>query len=451
MPAGADNGATEVFPGCHHDGYLSPEDGDYHEVPLEKRGRQPGRDARAGAGRRGDFRLFYPAPLEPNRSQAAGAAALFELQRRSDGGQRRERHYDGFHGWLRNKYADTASRGLLPVTTVDNPYHPPQATERRLRGSRGLPWATTASAPAMCCSAPGHAGDLSRPNPRAGIDYRIFALRSPFGPQCIRRDQPGCHAGRRVGLFSRGHADRPAGHALEPCAGFVWAGSHLFCHGRLSPGWGRRLNRFAAFRPAGDHDASPRAERSIGRQHGGGGQMVQTPHQRGHVGLFGAGRSWVHVCFCWRRLYRRRAGLARRVVADWPGADVWPGAIGRDRRARPAGKYLAARRPWHPRPVARDGWLYAGRRCAHASFLDLCPGRFAVWPGGLGLGALQSARAGRTRLRRQDLPQHARPHDLSRPGRAGDRRCSRLAAFAGAGASRGHVPLRRRVGLVDRD
>src|SRR5262245_43861206 len=34
-PTGAANGATEVFPGYHKQGYLSPKDGDYHHLPLE--------------------------------------------------------------------------------------------------------------------------------------------------------------------------------------------------------------------------------------------------------------------------------------------------------------------------------------------------------------------------------------------------------------------------------
>ena len=33
-PTDAQNGATEVFPGYHRQGYLSARDGDYHELPL---------------------------------------------------------------------------------------------------------------------------------------------------------------------------------------------------------------------------------------------------------------------------------------------------------------------------------------------------------------------------------------------------------------------------------
>src|SRR5262245_9192806 len=34
-PATRDNGCTIVYPGCHHQGYLSPADGNYHRLPPE--------------------------------------------------------------------------------------------------------------------------------------------------------------------------------------------------------------------------------------------------------------------------------------------------------------------------------------------------------------------------------------------------------------------------------
>ena len=35
-PAGVDNGCTEVFPGYHKQGSLTPRDGQYHELPSER-------------------------------------------------------------------------------------------------------------------------------------------------------------------------------------------------------------------------------------------------------------------------------------------------------------------------------------------------------------------------------------------------------------------------------
>ncbi|MBX9582689.1 MAG: phytanoyl-CoA dioxygenase family protein [Gemmataceae bacterium] len=46
-PCGKDNGATEVFPGYHRRGYLSPKDGDYHNVPDGAVDESDGGDRRA--------------------------------------------------------------------------------------------------------------------------------------------------------------------------------------------------------------------------------------------------------------------------------------------------------------------------------------------------------------------------------------------------------------------
>ena len=98
-PTDAQNGATEVFPGYHRQGYLSARDGDYHELS------QDAIDPAAGVVldlRPGDLAIFSgftPHRSAPNNSPALAAAALPELQC----GQRRRA---------------TARRALPPVSRL---------------------------------------------------------------------------------------------------------------------------------------------------------------------------------------------------------------------------------------------------------------------------------------------------------------------------------------------
>ncbi len=104
--ADADNGATEVFPGYHTRGSLAPEDGHYHELPLdvidESRGvllecsRATWRSS--AASRRTARRRIVPTR---RRRQL-----YLSYNKESDGGEQRDQHYAEFHGWLRKKYAE---------------------------------------------------------------------------------------------------------------------------------------------------------------------------------------------------------------------------------------------------------------------------------------------------------------------------------------------------------
>jgi 2-aminoethylphosphonate dioxygenase len=105
-PATRDNGCTEVFPGYHYLGSLSPEDGEYHElpagtvdearcVPLEL---EPGDVAVFGG--------FTPHRSAPNRSGGWRRQLYLSYNARSDGGDQRMKHYAEFHAWLRKKYAE---------------------------------------------------------------------------------------------------------------------------------------------------------------------------------------------------------------------------------------------------------------------------------------------------------------------------------------------------------
>jgi 2-aminoethylphosphonate dioxygenase len=105
-PADADNGATEVFPGYHQAGYLSPLDGEYHDVPLELIDESRGVKLALEPGDLAIFGCFTPHRSAPNRSDRWRRQLYLSYNARSDGGQRREAHYQEFHTWLRKKYAD---------------------------------------------------------------------------------------------------------------------------------------------------------------------------------------------------------------------------------------------------------------------------------------------------------------------------------------------------------
>jgi 2-aminoethylphosphonate dioxygenase len=105
-PSDRSNGCTEVYPGCHHNGCLAPEDGNYHEllpdcvagmvsVPLEL---APGDVA--------FFGCFTPHFSQPNRSERWRRQLYLSYNAHSDGGPQREQHYQQFHSWLRVKYAE---------------------------------------------------------------------------------------------------------------------------------------------------------------------------------------------------------------------------------------------------------------------------------------------------------------------------------------------------------
>jgi ectoine hydroxylase-related dioxygenase (phytanoyl-CoA dioxygenase family) len=111
-PCDADNGATELFAGCHHRGCLSPPDGMYHVMPDE-----------AVAGHRvvnldlmpGDvalFGCFVPHRAAPNRSARWRRLLYLSYNSESDGGDQRDDHYREFHAWLRDRYAEYGKHGV---------------------------------------------------------------------------------------------------------------------------------------------------------------------------------------------------------------------------------------------------------------------------------------------------------------------------------------------------
>jgi ectoine hydroxylase-related dioxygenase (phytanoyl-CoA dioxygenase family) len=105
-PAGADNGCTEVFPGYHLQGCLTPQDGDYHEVPLDLIDESRGVLLELRPGDVAVFGAFTPHRSAPNRSAVWRRQLYLSYNAFSDGGRQRDRHYQEFLEWLKEKYAE---------------------------------------------------------------------------------------------------------------------------------------------------------------------------------------------------------------------------------------------------------------------------------------------------------------------------------------------------------
>jgi hypothetical protein len=105
---GADrqNGCTVVYPGYHRQGYLSPEDGDYHPLPAGAVDEALATPLLLEPGDVAIFGCFTPHGSAPNRTDRWRRQLYLSYNAFSDGGQRREEHYKEFHIWLRKKYAE---------------------------------------------------------------------------------------------------------------------------------------------------------------------------------------------------------------------------------------------------------------------------------------------------------------------------------------------------------
>ncbi|MCO6454505.1 MAG: phytanoyl-CoA dioxygenase family protein [Pirellulaceae bacterium] len=103
---GAENGATEVFPGYHRAGYLSPKDGEYHQLPAEAVDESRGVHLQLAPGDVALFSGFTPHRSGPNRSSSWRRQLYLSYNSDRDGGDQREAHYRQFHQWLVRKYAE---------------------------------------------------------------------------------------------------------------------------------------------------------------------------------------------------------------------------------------------------------------------------------------------------------------------------------------------------------
>lgn len=101
-PFTADSGATEVFPRCHTQGYLSPKDGRHHALELGELPSEPV-SLLLEPGDLAILGCFTPHRSGANTSSAARRGYFISYNARSDGGQQHAKHYREFHAWLRAK------------------------------------------------------------------------------------------------------------------------------------------------------------------------------------------------------------------------------------------------------------------------------------------------------------------------------------------------------------
>jgi hypothetical protein len=104
--ADATNGATEVFAGYHRQGNLSANDGQYHQLPDDAVDGARGVVLELAPGDVALFGGFTPHRSGPNRSAHSRRLLYLSYNAVSDGGERREQHYDEFRGWLQDRYAE---------------------------------------------------------------------------------------------------------------------------------------------------------------------------------------------------------------------------------------------------------------------------------------------------------------------------------------------------------
>ena len=105
-PTDADNGATEVFPGHHRQGYLSPRDGQYHELSAEAVDESAGVVLDLQPGDLALFGGFLPHRSAANNSDRWRRQLYLSYNANRDGGPQREAHYRQFHDWLKQRYAE---------------------------------------------------------------------------------------------------------------------------------------------------------------------------------------------------------------------------------------------------------------------------------------------------------------------------------------------------------
>lgn len=105
-PAAADNGATEVFPGYHQQGLLTPADGMYHETPLELIDESRGVKLDLQPGDIAIFGGYTPHRSAANLTDGWRRQLYLSYNSASDGGPQRDEHYAYFHRWLRERYAE---------------------------------------------------------------------------------------------------------------------------------------------------------------------------------------------------------------------------------------------------------------------------------------------------------------------------------------------------------
>lgn len=91
--ANSSNGATEMFPGYHQGGCMSPEDGRYHALTRDKVGKSKGVMLNLAPGDAAIFSGFTPHRSAPNSSKQWRRLVYLSYNAFSDGGDQRESIY----------------------------------------------------------------------------------------------------------------------------------------------------------------------------------------------------------------------------------------------------------------------------------------------------------------------------------------------------------------------
>ena len=110
-PFTAQTGATEVYPGLHKAGYMSPRDGQHHSLVAEKLVVDPVL-LELEPGDIAIFSCFTPHCSAANNGATSRRGYFISFNARSDGGDQYLKHYQEFHAWIRSK-APEESRDRL--------------------------------------------------------------------------------------------------------------------------------------------------------------------------------------------------------------------------------------------------------------------------------------------------------------------------------------------------
>jgi hypothetical protein len=105
-PSTADNGCIEAFAGAHARGYLSPRDGDFHDIPEHVVADAPLARLELAPGDAVVFGCFLPHRSAPNRSSQGRRQLYLSYSSAREGGELRAAHYADFHRWLAARYAE---------------------------------------------------------------------------------------------------------------------------------------------------------------------------------------------------------------------------------------------------------------------------------------------------------------------------------------------------------
>jgi hypothetical protein len=105
-PADETNGCTEVFPGYHKNGSLTPADGKFYLLPPETVDESKRVPLVLDPGDIAIFGGFTPHRSQPNRSDRWRRQLYLSYNKISEGGHQRPQHYREFRDWLREKYAE---------------------------------------------------------------------------------------------------------------------------------------------------------------------------------------------------------------------------------------------------------------------------------------------------------------------------------------------------------